>query len=230
MQHPATVLPSPPDPASDDTGIDDILAEIARDGASPEALDELLGMVYHELRALASARLRGMALAHEAWLRISGRVLRCEAGWDGRRHFFHSASRAMRDVLVERARRRRHRQLRESVRAIDPSRLIEPASAPPEELLALDAALRRLAETEPRQHEIVVLRFFGGLGSTAIAEILGISERTVKRDWRLARAALHADLASGQGTRSEDRTVDDHLEPEQARREGHGSRRGAVHA
>lgn len=164
------------------------------------AASELLPLLYGELRALAESRLRrtppgntlqATALVHEAYLRLVGKS---EITWEGRGHFFFAAGRAMRDILVERARRRVHRVRRESQRAIDPQLLVDPLGAPDEELLALHAAMEQLRERDSRKHELVLLRFFGGLDFVTIAELLGVSERTVERDWRFARAMLHEAL------------------------------------
>lgn len=185
-------------PHSPEANLDALLAQAA--AGDRQALENLLPIFYEQLRAIAAARLRktppggtlqATALVHEAYLRLAGR--RDEA-WQGKAHFFFAASRAMRDVLVERARRRHNRRAREAARSIDASRITDAISAPDQELLALDAALARMAADDPRRHEIVMLRFFGGLGLAEIAELMDVSERTVKRDWRLARARLHDEL------------------------------------
>lgn len=165
-----------------------------------QAVEDLVRVVYAELRSLAEARLRkapagntlqATALVHEAYLRLVGKP---GGTFEGRGHFFFAAARAMRDVLVERARRREARVRRESARATDPSLLVDPLGAPDHELLALDEALDRLRQHDPRKHELVMLRFFGGLEFAAIADLLAVSERTVLRDWRFAKAFLHEAL------------------------------------
>ena len=103
----------------------------------------------------------------------------------------------MRDILVERARRRISRTKREAGRAIDLGLFVDPLGAPDDELLALHDAMEVLRERDPRKHELVLLRFFGGLDFATIAELLGVSERTVERDWRFARAMLHETLTRG---------------------------------
>ncbi len=167
------------------------------------AASELLPLLYRELRSLAESRLRrtppgntlqATALVHEVYLRLVGKP---DAAWEGRGHFFFAAGRAMRDILVERARRRTNRTKREAGRAIDPGLLVDPLGAPDDELLALHEAMELLRERDPRKHELVLLRFFGGLDFATIAELLGVSERTVERDWRFARAMLHESLTRG---------------------------------
>ncbi len=158
----------------------------------------LVALLYDELRQLADARLRRLpagqtlqptALVHEAFLRLQGRG---QEQWDGRRHFFGAAARAMHDILVERA-RARSRQKRgggaahlDLDAAADAIRIDEPDV----DVLALSEALERLARDDARKHELVLLRYFAGLDYQQIAEVLGVSLRTVERDWRFARAWL----------------------------------------
>lgn len=161
-----------------------------------QVLEQLAPVVYDELRTLAAAQLRRerpdhslqpTALVHEAYLRMRGddRVL-----WEDRRHFFRAAARAMRRILIEHA-RRRGRQKRGGGRVrVSANALAAPTWDDPDHLLALDEALRRLEGQDPRSAEVVQLRYFGGLSVRETAEALGMSERTVKREWAFARAWL----------------------------------------
>ena len=168
----------------------------------PLAADELLPLVYQELRNLAARRLmrekpgqtlQATALVHEAYLRLIGTE---DVGqWNSRQHFFAAASEAMRRILVERARQRQrlkyggnfHRQelVDDDLVAVD--RI--------EEILDVDAALNELAKHDPRSAELVKLRFFLGMTSAEAAEALGLSTRTVDRLWVYAKAWLRDALA-----------------------------------
>jgi RNA polymerase sigma factor (TIGR02999 family) len=168
----------------------------------PQAARELLPLVYTELRKLAAQRLRqerpgqtlqATALVHEAYLRLVGsNPERC---WDSRGHFFAAAAEAMRRILVENA-RRKHRQKhggpikRVDIESIDPS-----CPMPPEELLALDEAITKLAEEDPSKARFVELRYFAGLSLEEAARAIGVSTATAKRYWRYARAWLHRQVA-----------------------------------
>jgi len=159
--------------------------------------DELLPVVYHELRRLAAARLaderpgqtlQATALVHEAWLRLGG-----DGGkvWNSRGHFFGAAAEAMRRILIERARRRRrarHGAGWERGEEVDAIELAVPV--PEERLLAINEALDELAREAPRKAEVVKLRFFAGLSNGETAEALGVSVATVEREWAFARAWL----------------------------------------
>lgn len=170
------------------------------------ASGRLLRAVYDELRRLARAQRRAerpdhtlntTGLVHEAYLKLLGPAHRT---YDHRAHFFAAASRAMRQVLVDyaRARRRDKRGGGQAPLALDA--LPEPADpdaltdARAAEILDLDAALDRLARLDPRQARVVECRYFGGLSVEETAEALGVSEPTVKREWRSARAWLYAAL------------------------------------
>ncbi|MGD8452373.1 MAG: ECF-type sigma factor [Phycisphaerae bacterium] len=166
----------------------------------PSASRDLLPLVYEELRTLARARLRHIppgqtlqptALVHEAYLRL---IHRNDPSWDGRGHFFAAAARAMRDILVEYARRKmarkrgggRHRVALEEV---------EPAFVPPaEDVLAVDEALKRLEQDDPRKGQIVNMRYYAGMTAAETAAALGISVGTVGREWRYVRAWLEREL------------------------------------
>jgi RNA polymerase sigma factor (TIGR02999 family) len=175
-----------------------ILSAIAQ--GDPSAASQLLPLVYDQLRDLASHKLahehpgqtlQPTALVHEAYLRLVGTDSQPEE-WEGRQHFFAAAAEAMRRILVENA-RRKHRQKRGGDRA---AQVLEPdlVAAPEvsEDLLALDEALTRLADVNPRAARLIHLRYFGGLTIQQAAEVLGISSRTADADWAYARAWLLA--------------------------------------
>lgn len=161
----------------------------------------LLPLVYDELRQLARARVAQMArghtlrateLVHEAWMRI---VAGGDPGWDGRAHFFGAAANAMRNILVEQARRRgslkrdakRKVALPTDVPELDPD-------LPFEDVLSVHEALLQLEKDHERPARVVELRFFGGLAMPDIAKMLGISLPTAERDWRFARSWLQERL------------------------------------
>jgi RNA polymerase sigma factor (TIGR02999 family) len=176
----------------------DILAELRAGGR--EALDRLMPVVYEELRAIAHRQLvaRGgggtlqtTALVHEAYLKL---VDQSRADWQDRVGFLGLAALAMRHVLVDRARARaalkRGGDLRQI--ALDADQI--GADDQPETLLQLDEALTRLGEIEPRLVRVVECRFFGGLTENEIAALLGMTVRTVQRDWAKARLLLRRTL------------------------------------
>ena len=166
-----------------------------------QAAADLLPLVYDELRKLAAARmaseapdhtLQPTALVHEAYLRLVGPTVDQE--WDGRGHFFAAAAEAMRRILVESARRKR-RAVHGGDRArIDLDAVMPAAPDPRHDLIALDAALTRLAETDPQAARLVELRHFGGMSIPEAAQVLAISPRTADRVWAFARAWLHREL------------------------------------
>ena len=168
----------------------------AASAGDPRAAAELLPLVYAELRRLAAHRLAGeahahtlqpTALVHEAWLRIAGTD---ERTWQGRQHFFAAAAEAMRRILVDQARTRRAlKRGGGAVRVdVEPDRLKAPT--PDDELLELDEALSRLAESHPEHAALVKLRYFAGLSADDAASALGISPSTADRRWAFARAWL----------------------------------------
>jgi len=171
------------------------LLERASEG-DPRAAEELLPLLYEELRKLAAAKLareapgqtlQATALVHEAWLRLA----RVEGdNWNGRAHFFGAAAEAMRRILVEHARRKRALRRGGDQAKLDIDRIEIPAAAPGEELLALSEALERFAIRDPRKAELVKLRYFAGFTSEEAAELLGISVPTADRWWRYSRAWL----------------------------------------
>jgi RNA polymerase sigma factor (TIGR02999 family) len=176
-----------------------ILSDIER--GDPAAASELLPLVYDELRRLAAHRLaheppgltlQATALVHEAYLRLVGSDE--GRGWDSRGHFFAAAAEAMRRILVENA-RRRGRQKRGGGRAR--VELLEADLAvddPPDEVLAVNEALERLAAEDPQAAELVKLRYFAGLSVEEAAQALGLSRATAYRHWTYARAWVRCEV------------------------------------
>jgi RNA polymerase sigma factor (TIGR02999 family) len=181
----------------DDLGdVTRILNAIERGDA--KATDELLPLVYEELRLLAAQKLsheppgqtlQATALVHEAYLRLVGEQ---NQNWAGRAHFFRAAAEAMRRILIDHARRKKsekrggHRRRVELEEAIVP----DSESCSPDDLMALDGALAKLTQEDPLQAEVVKLRYFAGLTVEQTAEVLGISPTTAKLHWAYARAWL----------------------------------------
>jgi RNA polymerase sigma factor (TIGR02999 family) len=171
----------------------------ARQG-DPQAAEQLLPLVYEELRKLASAKmaqqppgqtLQATALVHEAWLKVAGAP---RASWNDRQHFFRAAAEAMRQILIDRARAKQRLKrggdpVRVSLEDVDLA-----ADAEPEALLLVDEALQMLARESPDKAELVKLRFYIGLSVEETAQALGVSEKTVKRHWTHARAWLFREL------------------------------------
>lgn len=171
-----------------------------------QAADRLLPLVYDELRQLAAARLartppgntlQATALVHEAYLKLVGGQ-EGDPGWESRRHFFGAAANAMRNILVDQARRKARQRDGLGARADVEEASMAADGYAPGEMLALDDALSRLEKEDPRKAQIVTLRCFAGLTGEQIAELLGISDRTVDREWRFARSWLQREL-SGEG-------------------------------
>ena len=165
------------------------------------ALDELIPLVYDELRKLAASYLRRQsegytlqptALVHEAYVRLSGRP---GASMEHRAQFFGLSAKVMRDILVDHARRRRAAKHGGQQLRISLSRAERLGRQPEVELLALDDALKALATTNPQHSRVIELRFFGGLTNAEAAEVLGLSSATVERYWSFARAWLRRELA-----------------------------------
>lgn len=166
-----------------------------------EASDRLFSLVYDDLRMVARRQLRGghrrnlttTALVHETYLKLSA-----HARWSARdrSHFFALAARAMRQVVVDdaRARTRAKRGGRAAAVTLDPA-LVASIEGPADEILAVDRALSRLQESDSELARIVEMRFFGGLSMEEIASVLDVSDRTVKRYWRAARAFLYRELS-----------------------------------
>ena len=168
-----------------------------------QALDELIPIVYRELRRLAEHYLRQerpdhtlqpTALVHEAYLRL---VDQRGVAWQNPAHFFGVAAQLMRRILVDYARRRRAAKRGAAAPKITLERVAAASEGRAEDVLALDEALSRLARLDPRQARIVELRYFSGLTVDDTAEILGISPATVKREWSVARAWLSREIRDG---------------------------------
>ena len=168
------------------------------------AAEELLPLVYDELRKLAASRLaqeapgqtlQATALVHEAWLRLVGPGdPPSQPQWNGRRHFFGAAAEAMRRILVDRARKRARERHGGGLERIDLDHVTLATEDPDETVLALNEALERFTLECPQEAEIVKLRYFAGLEHAQIAEALNLSEPKVRRQWRFARAWLYTAL------------------------------------
>lgn len=173
--------------------------------AQKTRIDEPLGLVYAELHKLASAAMRRerrghtlqpTALINEAYLRLANQP----DSWESRAHFFGAAARAMRQILIDHA-RKRHRAKRDGVKVElhDSDAIFE---AKPEEVLALEAALDELGGIDLRSLRIVELRYFAGLTVEETAALVGVSPKTVKRDWEFARVWLESRLRPDAGKQS----------------------------
>jgi RNA polymerase sigma factor (TIGR02999 family) len=178
----------------------------AIDQGDPSAVEQLLPLVYDELRKLAADKLaqekpgqtlQATALVHEAYLRLIGTQPVPEAvgrgHWDSRGHFFAAAAEAMRRILVDNARRKARPKHGGDRRRVDLDEALAIAD-PPEDLVVLDQALAKLDREEPRKAELVKLRFFAGLTIPEAAKVLGISTATAERYWSYARVWLYAEL------------------------------------
>jgi RNA polymerase sigma-70 factor (ECF subfamily) len=183
---------------TDQHDITQLLAKLRQGDHSAEK--ELIPLVYAELRRLAGHYLRGerpghtlqpTALVNEAYIRLTRLP---SVDWQGRSHFFALAATLMRRILVDYARVQHAKKRGASYQKVsieDASIISGSRSA---QLLALDEALTRLAKRDARQSRIVELRFFGGLSEKETGDLLGVSERTVKRDWRIAKAWLYSQV------------------------------------
>jgi|SRR5581483_8276611 RNA polymerase sigma factor (TIGR02999 family) len=179
-----------------------VLLEAVERG-QPRAAEELLPLVYDELRRLAAARmvqreagqtLQPTALVHEAWLRL---VTEGERTWNNRAHFFRAAAQAMRRILVDRARHKSSLKCggdREKV-AIDDLELA--AATPDDRILLIDDALEQLGAEDEESARIITLKFFAGMTNIEIAKMLGVTERTVERQWAYAKASLYEIIQKG---------------------------------
>lgn len=165
----------------------------------PKAAEELLPLVYDELRKLAAAKLaqeskcqtlQPTALVHEAWLRLCG----SNQQWNGRGHFFCAAAEAMRRILIDRARRNNRKRHGAGFRRVDLRSVQLATSTTDEVLLQLDKALQKLSREAPQKATLVKLRFFAGMTLADSASSLGISVSTAKRHWAYARSWLLCEL------------------------------------
>jgi RNA polymerase sigma factor (TIGR02999 family) len=174
----------------------------ALEAGDEQAAEQLLPLVYEELRLLAARQmanerpgqtLQPTALVHEAWLKLVGSQ---HQHWRSRGHFFGAAAEAMRRILIDRARRRNRVRHGQGLRREDLDKVDLAAEAPDETLLRIDEALGKLAEEDRVKAELVKLRFFVGLSIPDAGRALGLSERTANRYWAYARAWLYAELQS----------------------------------
>jgi len=184
--------------ASPSSDVSLLLSELSR--GNKEASEKLVPLVYDELKRLAKSYMRqerpdhtlqATALVNEAYLRL---VKQHAVNWQGRSHFFGIAAQLMRRILIDHARGhlRKKRGGDKQVLPLDEALVFSPEHS--EELVKLDEALQRLSKLDARQSQIVELRFFGGLSVDETAQFLGISPKTVKRDWSVAKAWLHGEL------------------------------------
>jgi RNA polymerase sigma factor (TIGR02999 family) len=174
----------------------------AIEAGAPQAADELLPLVYNELRQLAAARLshespgqtlQATALVHESFVRLVGN--HAQQPWNSRGHFFAAAAEAMRRILVEQARRKRRLKHGGQLQRVDLDSACAVSQPQSIDLIALDEALTKLAADEPVKAELVKLRYFAGLTMPESAAALGISLATAERYWTFARAWLYSELA-----------------------------------
>jgi RNA polymerase sigma factor (TIGR02999 family) len=174
-----------------------VLQAIGQNGRSSE---ELLPLVYNELRQLAAARMAGQpagqtlqatALVHEAWIKLFDGNVKV---WENRAHFFRAAAQAMRQILIDRARRkmslkRGSQPVYVSIEDVDIA-----DELPEERVLMIDESLQRLEAKDPELAQVVMLKFFGGLKNAEVAEMTGVTERTVQNKWTFAKAWLIKDI------------------------------------
>jgi len=175
-----------------------ILEALAR--GDPTVADELLPLLYDQLRTLAAQKmaneapgqtLQPTALVHEAWLRLVGSG---QEHWNSRGHFFGAAAEAMRRILVERARNKARVRHGGQLERVDLDHVTVAARDNDDTILAVHEALEKLAGQSPQKAEVVKLRYFAGMEHAEIAEALGVSEPTVRRRWAYARSWLYAEL------------------------------------
>ncbi len=178
-----------------------ILASMA--SGDSRATDELLRLVYDELRRLAAHKLaqepsgqtlQPTALVHEAWLRLSDGVP--ASGWESRRHFFAAAAESMRRILVDNARRKQSQKRGGDFRRVEMQESLFAGKESKHDLLLIDEALEQLAGVDPQKAELVKLRFFAGLSEQEAADAMGISRATAARHWAYSRAWLYERLGT----------------------------------
>lgn len=171
----------------------------------PKASDELLPLVYEELRRLAAQKmaneaaghtLQPTALVHEAWLRLAGEE---SQQWDGRGHFFAAAAESMRRILIERARRKNALKRGGDLKRVNLDDVDLASLADGDTLLLVDDALVKLEKEDPDAAQVVKLRFFAGLTNEEAGQVLGVTGRTAKRYWTFARAWLFQELRASFG-------------------------------
>ena len=193
MEIPATILAV--------SNVTQILEAVAHGNSA--AADELLPLVYEELRRLAAAKmaneaagqtLQPTALVHEAWLRLAGAA---SQGWNGREHFFRAAAEAMRRILVDRARRRTAQKRGHNPQRTELSETKIPTVSQDDQMLAVHEALYQLALRDPLSADLVKLRYFVGLSMAEAAESLGLPVRTAERLWTFAKTWLREEIEAG---------------------------------
>lgn len=172
-----------------------LLRLASKDGSF--ASEDLLPLVYDELRKLASVRMseeiqgqtiQATALVHEAWLKLSGKDSRT---WNDRAHFFRSAAQAMRRILVDRARHKLSQKGGRRQEHLDIGGLELAESTPDDRILMVNEKLAMLETDDPESAQIITLKFFGGLTNREIAEVQRVTERTIERQWAYAKASLY---------------------------------------
>ncbi len=178
----------------------------AIEGGDGKATEELLPLVYEELRLLAAQKLshespgqtlQATALVHEAYVRLVGSE---GQSWNSRGHFFAAAAEAMRRILVENARRKGRLKRGGNHCRVELDDALSAVAGPADDVLALDEALTKLATEDQPVYELVRLRYFAGLTLQQAAEILGIPRRTADRNWAYARAWLYQEMTQGSGS------------------------------
>jgi RNA polymerase sigma factor (TIGR02999 family) len=188
--------------ASSMSDVTHVLSKIK--SGDPMAAEELLPLVYEELRKLAAHKmvqekpgqtLQSTALVHEAYVRLVD--VSNSQHWDSRRHFFAAAAEAMRRILVEKARQKARQKRGGNARQLELEENHWITTTTPDQVLVVDEALSRLAEEDPIAAEVVKLRFFAGMSMEEAAEVLGIHRATATRHWAYARAWIRADARSG---------------------------------
>jgi RNA polymerase sigma factor (TIGR02999 family) len=166
------------------------------DPGASAAADELLPLVYDELRRLAAIRmaqesagqtLQPTALVHEAWLQLSGSG---ERSWQNRAHFFGAAADAMRRILIDKARRKARLKHGGGQSRLNIDEVELAQTTPDDNVLLINEAVEALGKEDPEQARVVILKFFGSLTNEEAAESLGVSERTVRRQWECAKARI----------------------------------------
>ena len=189
-----------------------LLAAAGRGDAS--AQNKLWSVIYDELHALARRQmareppghtLQATSLVHEAYLRLVGDE---KMQWANRRHFFAAAARAMRRIRIDEARKRKRPRRGGDRRRVPIGEAAAVSDQDPAALLALDEALIKLEQVDPRQAEVVLLRYFTGMTVEETAHVLDLSAKTINNEWRFARAWLHRELTRGE-TGAADKGVDD---------------------
>jgi RNA polymerase sigma factor (TIGR02999 family) len=172
-----------------------------------DAVSRLLELVYPQLRRIARQRLRQersghtlqpTALVNEAYMQLAGQMGK---DWQNRSHFYAVAAQSMRRVLVDYAREKKALKRAGDRQQVELDEALAIVSDRLDEILAIDEALQRLAAFDPRGSKVVEMRFFGGMTEEEAAEVLGVTPRTVKRDWNVAKAWLHGELRSPRAAR-----------------------------